>query len=98
MELLIALLPKSPPLHLETWSIDEATAQLTMCVTSMQPRGYCPVCRCATRRIHSRYARTVADLPWAHFRVRLQVRVRKFFCANPRCSRRIFTERLPQVV
>ncbi len=98
MELLIPLLPKSPPLHLETWNVDEATAQLTMCVTSTQPQGYCPVCRCSTQRIHSRYERTVADLPWAQFRVRLQVRVRKFFCANTRCARRIFTERLPQVV
>jgi hypothetical protein len=28
----------------------------------------------------------------------LQLRVRKFFCANGRCTRRIFTERLPQLV
>jgi transposase len=98
MELPLALLPKRPPLYLETWNVDEATGQLTMWVISTQARGYCPVCRCSTRRIHSRYDRTVADLPWAHFRVRLHVRVRKFFCANDRCSRRIFTERLPQVV
>jgi transposase len=48
-------------------------------------------------RIHSRYTRTLADLPWAAYRVRLQLRVRKWFCANPACGRRIFTERLPTV-
>ena len=41
--------------------------------------------------------RTLADLPWAHYRVRLQLRVRKWFCRNRACRRRIFTERLPTV-
>jgi transposase len=49
------------------------------------------------QRIHSHYARTLTDLPWAQYRVRLQLRVRKWFCANPACVRRIFTERLPTV-
>ena len=71
MKLLTALLPKSPSLHVETRHVDEATSQLTLCLTSMQPWGYCPRCRCPTRRIHSRYNRTVADLPWASLRVRL---------------------------
>ena len=89
MKLLTALLPKSPPLHLETWSLDEATAQLTLCLTSTQLWGYCPRCRGPTRRIHSHYQRTVADLPWAHLRVRLRLRVGKFFCRNRRCARGI---------
>jgi hypothetical protein len=33
----------------------------------------------------------------AHYRVRLQLRVRKWFCRNRHCHRRIFTERLPTV-
>jgi len=49
------------------------------------------------RRIHSHYQRTLADLPWAQYRVCLQLRVRKWFCANRHCRRRIFTERLPRV-
>jgi transposase len=55
----------------------------------------CPLCDTPARRIHSRYNRTLADLPWADYRVRLQLRVRKWFCHNPACVRRIFTERLP---
>ena len=30
--------------------------------------------------------------------VRLELHVRRFFCANPECERQIFTERLPTVV
>ena len=98
MKLPTALLPKSARLYLETWSLDEATAHLTLSLTSTQPRGYCPRCRRPTRRIHSHYQRTVADLPWAHLRVSLHLRVRKFFCSTRHCQRRIFTERLPQIV
>jgi transposase len=39
----------------------------------------------------------MADLPWGAYAVRLQLRVRKFFCDHPACSRQIFTERLPTV-
>jgi hypothetical protein len=52
----------------------------------------------AARRLHSRYERTLADLPWAGWTVRLELGVRKLFCDNPDCGRRIFTERLPGVV
>ena len=54
----------------------------------------CPACGEASDRVHRRYERTLADLPWARFAVRLQVRVRRFFCENPACPRTIFAERL----
>jgi transposase len=38
--------------------------------------------------------RTVADLPWAAVSVQLHMRVRRFFCENAACPRRIFAERL----
>ena len=98
MDLVACLLPDSPLLHLETWYLDEAAAQLTFCLTATQALVHCPVCRFPTQRIHSHYTRTIADLPWAHVRVVLQLGVRKFFCANGRCTRRIFTERLPQLL
>ena len=98
MELLSRLLPQGAPLPLETSHLDEVTAQLTWRVTSIQALVHCPVCRFPTRRLHSFYQRILADLPWAHLRVVLPLRVRKFFCANGRCSRRMFTERLPGVV
>src|SRR5437016_5486098 len=48
---------------------------------------HCPVCGEATDRVHTRYARTLADLPWARFAVCLRVEVRKSFCDNPACPR-----------
>jgi transposase len=82
---------------MDGWSINYRQFQITLRLISTPPRGRCPLCSRPSQRIHSRYQRTFADLPWATFQVRLEVRVRKFFCANPACQRRIFTERLPDV-
>jgi transposase len=57
----------------------------------------CPVCGTATHRIHSRYQRTVWDLSIQNVQVILHLHVRKFYCDQPTCARRIFTERLPQI-
>jgi transposase len=89
------LLPDATRLRLEACDVDDTTAQITLRVQSTQTRAPCPLCATPARRIHSDYGRTLADLPWAAYRVRLQLRVRKWFCGNRRCCRRIFTERLP---
>jgi transposase len=98
MMLRSCLVPAVPPLHLDAWHMDNTERRLTLHVTSTRALVDCPVCRCPTRRIHSRYVRTVADLPWGAWRVVLHLHVRKFFCANGRCPRRIFTERLAPLV
>jgi transposase len=58
----------------------------------------CPVCGVASDRIHSRYRRTVADVPWLGRAVRLRLEVRRFFCDVPSCPRRIFAEPFPGLV
>lgn len=58
----------------------------------------CPRCGAASKRIHSRYVRTVADLPCHGIAVRLQLRTRRFRCVNDLCTQSIFCERLPSVV
>src|SRR6266571_4989671 len=68
--------------------------ELTLLVTSTQSEGRCPVCEKATRRIHSRYWRTLEDLPWGDSRLHLRVHVLRFFCPTPSCPLKIFTERL----
>jgi transposase len=89
------LLPGTIPLHLEAWDVDERTSNIILHITSTSPQVPCPGCARVTRRVHSRYARTLADLPWGTWRVTWQLHGRKFFCDNPVCGRRIFTERLP---
>jgi transposase len=91
------LLPDATLLRLEACDVDDSTAQITLRVLSTQTSAPCPLCATPARRIHSDYGRTLADLPWADYRVRLRLRVRKWFCRNRRCQRRIFTERLPTV-
>lgn len=84
-------------LHLEACEVDEAATQLILRVQSTQPSAPCPLCAALAWRIHSAYTRTLADLPWVQYRVALQLRVRKWFCRNRSCPRRIFTERLPTI-
>jgi transposase len=91
------LLPDATTLRLEACAMDDTTAQITLRVRSTQTSAPCPLCATPARRIHSDYERTLADLPWAQYRVCLQLRVRKWFCRNRACRRRIFTERLPTV-
>jgi transposase len=38
------------------------------------------------------------DLPWGPLTVRIRLLVRKFVCRSPTCTRRIFTERVPELV
>ena len=71
--------------------------RLTLNLTSTQTQAACPICGQPSYRVHSRYERTLADLPYVAFSLTLIVQVCKFFCSNPDCRRRIFTERLPEV-
>ena len=90
------LLPDAPGLQLVRLEADEQFLLVVVATTS--PEALCPLCQCRSESIHSRYMRVVADLPWAGWAVRLELRVRRFFCQNQACTRRIFTERLPGVV
>jgi transposase len=77
--------------------VDDAVTLITVLVRSTPMVSPCPLCTTPAHRIHSYYERTLADLPWASYRVRLRLRVRKWFCDHTPCRRRIFTERLPTV-
>src|SRR5215467_11815030 len=70
---------------------------LTLDVQVTTPTAPCPTCAQPATRRHSRYRRTLADLPWATVPVRLFLHVRRFFCDTPTCGRQTFTERVPTV-
>jgi transposase len=90
------LLPDATHLHFNFFTRE--AERLTLVVTTTQATAVCPVCAQTSSRIHSRYARTVADVAWAGWPVRLQLQMRRFYCTNPRCVRTTFVERLPAVV
>jgi transposase len=91
-------LPDTTSLHLDTWDLDEAPAQITLLISSTQAAPRCPGCHVPARHVHRRDTRTLADLPWSGYAITWRLRVRKLFCRNRQCSRRIFTERLPGLV
>jgi transposase len=71
---------------------------ITLVARTRPPEATCPSCGRPATRVQSRYTRTVADLPWHGIPVRFQLRVRRFFCDQPRCSIAIFSERVPSLV
>jgi Transposase and inactivated derivatives len=52
----------------------------------------CPDCHTPSSRVHSRYQRCLADLPWSGQRVQLHLLLHRFFCINKACHRRTFAE------
>ncbi len=58
----------------------------------------CPDCRCRSSRVHSRYIRTIKDLPISGKNVSLQIRVRRFICVNANCLRKTFVEDASTIV
>jgi transposase len=55
----------------------------------------CPVCGICSCHVHSRYCRTLRDLPCQGAVVRICLRTHRFYCRAKDCRRRIFTQRLP---
>lgn len=57
----------------------------------------CPHCHQPSRRVHSRYRRQLADLPWQGRPVTIVLNARRFRCSTVSCPRKIFGEPLPKV-
>ena len=91
------LLADPQALALESLTSTEDT-QVVLVVKTIKSVAACPKCHQTSSRVHSRYKRTVADLPWQGVTVQLQLLTRRFFCSNQTCVQRIFCERLPRVV
>jgi len=87
------LLPKG----LDLQSLRIEIGRVNICVSSGARRSVCPLCGSGSSRVHSRYARTVSDLPWHGISVELEVLARRFFCDEASCERKIFCERLEEV-
>jgi transposase len=82
-------------LHVDALSFDGDL--LTIHASTEGPAAECPLCQQPSHRVHGYYTRTLAVLPWCGTPVRFRVQVRKFFCDEPACGRRIFAERLDEV-
>ena len=89
------LLPDPAVLTLDSLSIHDGV--IVFAARAMAPSAACPCCGGRSERVHSRYRRTLLDLPWQGNAVRIALSMRKFFCDNRDCPRRVFAQPLPAV-
>lgn len=71
------LLPDPSALCLDHIAVEEGVIVFHVATTARA--APCPVCGCHSARIHSRYRRTLQDLPWQGNTVRFLLTVPKFF-------------------
>jgi transposase len=78
--------------------VEQTATLLTVTVVSTSTEAICPGCGHTSDHIHSQYQRTVRDVPSGGRQVVLRLCVRKFFCLSLCCPRKVFAERVPDLV
>lgn len=82
---------------LKLLGVERDEQQVTITVGSSLICGRCPTCGSYSKRVHSRYWRTLRDLPLLGASVIVRWQTRRFFSGRQSCSQRIFAERLPEM-
>jgi hypothetical protein len=83
--------------HLAGVMVEAVTAAAGLLVVTARaraPEAACPGCGAVSRRVHSRYCRTLADAAVGGRPVAIALAVRRFFCADPGCPRKTFAEQV----
>jgi transposase len=83
--------------HLDVQEVHTDSGRAAVRVRCTAPARRCPLCIQPSESVHSRYVRSLADLPRHGQVVAIQLQVRRFRCLLPQCTRRIFAERFPFV-
>ena len=78
--------------------VEQTGSQLTVTVISTRTEAACLGCGCLSEHVHSQYQRIVHDVPCAGRHIVLHLHVHKFFCWQLCCPRKVFAERLPDLV
>ena len=84
------LVPEGLAVEGVRWTTDGITVAARLSVS----HATCPSCGGRSCRVHSRYTRTLQDLPCSGQVLRVRVIVRRFRCMVATCRARIFAERL----
>ncbi len=88
------LLPLPDGLEITSVSVNENHLEIR--VLSNRSFCLCPICSQPSLAVHSYYRRHPMELPCVGRMVKLILSVKKFFCRNTSCKRKVFTERLPE--
>ncbi len=84
--------------EVELVSLSRVAAAIEMRLKTCRGSATCPACGTSTQKVHSRYVRRLTDLPWDGVPVVVHLKTRRFFCVEPGCRRKVFTEPLPGTV
>jgi transposase len=87
--------------HLSDIEVNEVSVDhdvIRVRITTTAASVACPHCGETSGRVHSRYQRTVQDLPWVGRVVQMQCGVRRFFCPNVNCAQKTFSEPLAPLI
>ncbi|MDZ4309634.1 MAG: ISL3 family transposase [Cypionkella sp.] len=79
-------------------AIEMSDGQITVVARSSSQSSCCPRCAAVSVSVHSRYVRTLADLPSHGSAVSLQLRTRRFRCRSIGCPVEIFAEQFDPAV
>ena len=74
-------------------AVTEGADTISITAHAALPSRLCPRCDSASSRIHSRYRRSISDLPCSGRRVELLITARRIICTASHCWQRIFAER-----
>ncbi len=85
------------PAFVRVEQIEITPQTLILSLAVERPEAACPFCEQLSHRVHSRYTRTLQDASCGGKALRLLMRVRRFFCQNEACTRKIFAERFPEL-
>jgi transposase len=61
------------------------------------PTAACSGCGTVSERVHSRYCRRLIDTAVAGPETAINLEVRRFFCTNTSCAKRMFAEQVEQL-
>ncbi len=73
------------------------TNDVRIAARTASPTTSCPCCGTVSKRVHSHYQRSLRDLPASGRPVHLVMQVRRFFCEESTCRRKIFADRFPSL-
>jgi len=87
--------PHLDDLHVD--KVEDAKSAVLITARSRAAETSCHRCGLWSARVHSRYRRRLHDLAAGGRAVTISLEVRRFFCGNPACELRTFTEQVPAV-
>src|SRR5690242_13075960 len=87
-----SIIPEWSGVEIDGFETDKL--QITIYAHSIAQVACCPVCKQASTAVHSGYDRHPSDMSAWRKKVRWVIGVRRFFCRNHDCKRKVFCERL----